>query len=314
METANRNDYLVLVNTNAGGKRAEKDWPEIEALLTNSGLTFKVVFTKHHLHAIELTREFMSQGYRNFIAVGGDGTINEVVNGICMFSEALLQEVKLGVIMIGTGNDWGKMFNIPNDYAQAVELIKKQNIHFQDVGKTSFFKGDDKIDRYFINAAGIGFDALVVERVNKAKDKGNASKLAYLQTLFTSLIKYKSTKARIKIGDDNWFHSNIFTMSVGIGKFCGGGMQQVPDAIDDDGLFDVTLVNQIRKTKIVRKIKKLYDGTIKEMKEIDSFRARKVEVDSSVDLLLQVDGESLGHAPFTFEIIENRLGILVNKV
>lgn len=306
-----QNDYLVLVNPNAGGKKAAKDWPLIEGFLQQAELNYQVFFTKYRHHAIQLTKEYLEKGFTKIIAVGGDGTINEVVNGIFLSNSENIKIAELGVVMIGTGNDWGRMFDIPSDYEKAIEIIKNRNIFRQDVGHATFHTGNKLNERFFINAAGIGFDAMVCNKTNERKDKGHSSNLSYLRALLTSLLKYRSLEANLRIDQRDLISTKLFTMSVGIGKFSGGGMQQVPDALADDGLFDITLVNKISKAKIVRKIKKLYDGTIKEIEEIDAYRAKKVEVSSSEKMLLEVDGEILGHAPFTFEIIDDTLGICV---
>ena len=304
------NKFLVVVNPNAGGRLGERDWPAIEKILTDSGLDFEPVFTKYRHHAIKLTEEKIAEGFRKIIVVGGDGTINEVVNGI-FARKNTAEQISMGVIMIGTGNDWGRMFDIPADYAEAVELIKNGREFIQDVGCVSYFLGDSQHKRYFINTAGIGFDALVVENTNKSKDKGKSGKFSYLITLFKTLMKYKTLDISVMAEGRPLAGNRLFTMSIGIGKYSGGGMQQVPGAVVDDGLFDVMLVNKISKAKIIYKIKKLYDGRIGELKEVDLFRGRSIRVESKDKVMLEVDGESLGHAPFEFEVIDEKLKVIV---
>ncbi len=303
--------FLLVLNPNAGGKKGGKDWPLIEKLLNANKIPFDVVFTKYRGHAIKLTSGKIEEGYRKIIVTGGDGTVNEVVNGIFTKPETA-GEITLGVIMIGTGNDWGRMFNIPDDYENAVKIIAKNKTFKQDVGRVSYFLGDKKHYRYFVNAAGIGFDALVVEKTNESKDKGRSGKFAYLTTLFKTLMRYKHPHISISVEGRPLNGSTLFTMSVGIGKFSGGGMQQVPNAVPDDGLFDIMLVNKISKSKIIRKIKKLYDGNIESIKEVNMLKGKKIVADSSDKVLLEVDGESLGHNPFEFEIIDKKLKIIVN--
>lgn len=302
--------HLVIVNPNAGGGLGRKDWPEIEEFLNKAGINYKTVFTKYHRHAIQLASENADKGFRKFIAVGGDGTINEVVNGM-MSRLSFVEEMQLGVIMVGTGNDWGKMFNIPNDYSESIQLIINGNTFLQDVGKVSYFLRDEKHYRYFINMAGLGFDAKVVESANKSKDKGKSSKFSYLITLFKTLMKYKPMHIDVHIEGKPLEGSRLFTMSIGIGKYSGGGMIQVPNAIADDGLFDIMIVNHIRKSKIIRKINKLYDGNIKMLKEVNMHRGHHLSVESKDGVLLEVDGESLGHGPFEFSIMDQKLNVIV---
>lgn len=302
--------YLVIVNPNAGGGLGAKDWPIIEKLLIESGINFQAVFTQYRRHAIKIVSEYVQKGYTKFIAVGGDGTLNEVVNGMMTHKDGI-GELTLGVVMIGTGNDWGKMFNIPKDYTAAIQLITANNIFCQDVGKVSFFLGEKQYERYFINLAGLGFDARVVESANKSKDKGKSSKFSYLFTLFKTLMKYKSLDINVNIEGRPLVGSKLFTMSIGIGKYSGGGMMQVPNALADDGLFDIMIVNHISKGKIIRKIKKLYDGSIEGLKEVDMHRGQHLRIESKDMVMLEVDGESLGHGPFEFMIVDKKLNVIV---
>ena len=126
------NRWLVVVNPNAGKKRGEKDWPEISGLLAAAGIDFHHEFTSHRNHAVELTCEFISKGFRKIIVVGGDGTLNEVVNGIFRQDEVEPNDITLGMIMVGTGNDWGKMYNLKENYKDAIHIIREGNIFLQD--------------------------------------------------------------------------------------------------------------------------------------------------------------------------------------
>ncbi len=303
--------YFVVVNPNAGNKRGGKDWPQIQALLNEYGIEHDFYFTKYRHDAIITVNRKVLEGFTKFIAVGGDGTINEVVNGI-FYSGKKLPSTEVGAIMIGTGNDWGRMFNIPSDYRKAVETLRKGVVFSQDVGKVTYHLAKKMHSRFFINTAGLGFDALVVKNTNKSKDKGSSNKFSYLTTLFTTLMSYRKLDINIKIDELHMPGKELFTMSIGIGKFSGGGMMQVPEALANDGLFDVMLVNKISKFKIIRKIKTLYNGKIGTLPEVSLLKANKIVVDSKEKVLLQVDGESLGHNPFEFEIIDQKLNIIVN--
>ncbi|MBN2746412.1 MAG: diacylglycerol kinase family lipid kinase [Bacteroidales bacterium] len=304
------NRYAVVYNPNACGGLGKDVLPQISAIMEKYGLLFDLFITHRRRHAMVIVRQNIRDGYRNFIAVGGDGTINEVVNGM-MSQKKLLPEMKLGVVMVGTGNDWGKMFNIPDNYDAAIQIIKNNNIFRQDVGKVTFFLGERLYSRYFINVAGLGFDAKVVQSVNRKKDKKKASKLSYLTSLFTSLMKYKALDINVSIEGKPFANNKLFTMSIGIGKYSGGGMMQVPDAIADDGLFDIMMVSNISKFKIIRKVTKLYDGTIATLKEVIMSRGKQLSVHSKDMIMLEVDGESLGHGPFEFTIEKEKLNVIV---
>ncbi len=311
--------WLVIVNPNAGNRKGEKDWNKISAILKKNDIPFFPVFTKHQSHALELTKQYINESFKKIISIGGDGTLNEIVNGIFLQKKYPTRDISLGAISVGTGNDWGRMYNIPVDYEEAISVIKAEKTFIQDTGLVEFNNSQtgDSIDKtekkYFINAAGIGFDARVVKKVNDKKSQGKASsKFSYLIDLFSSLFSYRMLQANITI-DKNEFLENIFSMSIGINRFSGGGMKQLPNAIPDDGLFDIIIIKDISKPAVIGNVHKLYDGSIGSHPKASTFKAKTVIVESQSGMMLQADGESLGFSPFKFTIIPKSLKIVVNK-
>lgn len=303
-------EWFVIVNPNAGKRKGEKDWLEIAALLTEAGIKFTNVFTEHRGHAVILTRKYIENGYRNIIVVGGDGTLNEVVNGIFTQAHIPTENVRLAMIPVGTGNDWCRMFNIPGDYKQAIQLITNNKIFIQDTGTIKYIssKGVEKI-RYFINMAGMGFDAMVAKKTNKQKELGKSNPMSYVVNILSSLFLYTSTKVTIML-DKEKIASDIFSMSVGICQYNGGGMKQAPGALPDDGLFDMTLIKPIGKFKIIRNIIKLFDGSFTKLPEVSTFRSSKIIIHSEPPMFMEADGESLGHTPFVFNILPQSLYVV----
>lgn len=303
-------EWFVIVNPNAGKRKGEKDWLEIAAQLTAAGIEFVSVFTEHRGHAVMLIRKYIENGYRNIIVVGGDGTLNEVVNGIFTQAHVPTDKVVLAMIPVGTGNDWCRMFNIPGDYKQAIKLITKRKIFIQDTGTIKYIssEGSEKT-RYFINMAGMGFDALVAKKTNKQKDLGQSNPMSYVVNILASLFLYTSTKVSILL-DGEKINSDIFSMSVGICQYNGGGMKQAPGALPDDGLFDMTLIKPIGKFKIIRNIIKLFDGSFTKLPEVSTFRSSKIIIHSEPPMYMEADGESLGHTPFVFNILPQSLYVV----
>ncbi len=311
--TSNYDDsYLVIVNPNAGRRKGEKDWEKISRLLRDKGIRYKAVFTKSPRHAIDLSVTHIESGYKKLIVVGGDGTMNEVVNGIFTQKRYPTSDISLGMITVGTGNDWGRMFKIPGDYDMAISTIILNNSFVQDAGVVKFHYGDKQSSRYFVNIAGIGFDALVVSKTNKMKEKGKSGPWSYLKSIITSLIKYRHTSTKISI-DNMEINNSVFNISIGICKFNGGGMMQLPDAVPDDGLFDITVINKIKKHDVLLNIKRLYNGTINKHPMVETYRGKSVFIDSKPLIHLETDGESLGHSPFTFEIIPKSIRVLIGN-
>jgi YegS/Rv2252/BmrU family lipid kinase len=303
--------WLIIVNPNAGVKKGVKDWPHISNLLNLAGISHLCVLTEHRNHANHLAGEFIEEGYRNIAVVGGDGTMNEVVNGI--FEQKLVSPdtITLGMIPVGTGNDWCRTFGIPFDYKNAIRILKNGKTFLQDVGKISYFKNQDSVHRYFINIAGMGYDALVAKKTNILKEKGKGGPLTYLYFVFSSLFQYKFIEAVIEIDDQQVFKGEIFSMNAGICKYSGGGMMQVPGAVPDDGLFDFTLIKKTQKWVVIRYTKKLYDGTLIDLPFISTFRGKSIRIRSVGKIYLEADGESLGHSPFFYEILPQSLKVVV---
>lgn len=303
-------EWFVIVNPNAGKRKGEKDWLEIAAQLTAAKIEFVNVFTEHRGHAVVLTRKYIENGYRNIIVVGGDGTLNEVVNGIFAQAHVPTDRIILAMIPVGTGNDWCRMFNIPSDYKQAIQLITNRKIFIQDTGTIKYVssEGHEKT-RYFINMAGMGFDALVAKKTNNQKDLGKSNPMSYVVNILSSLFLYTSTKVSILL-DNEKITSDIFSMSIGICQYNGGGMKQTPDALPDDGLFDMTLIKPIGKFKIIRNIIKLFDGSFTRLPEVSTYRSSKIIIHSEPPMFMEADGESLGHTPFVFNILPQSLYVV----
>ena len=181
-------EWFVIVNPNAGKRKGQQDWLTIARLLTEAGIDYINIFTEHRDHAMHLAHKYIEKGFRNIIVVGGDGTLNEVVNGIFTQSTIEPTEIRLGMIPVGTGNDWCRMYHISNDYKEAIDAIATGNEFLQDAGSVRYFNslGIEKT-RYFINMAGMGFDALVAKKTNRQKDQGKGGTFSYFINIFSSL-------------------------------------------------------------------------------------------------------------------------------
>ena len=303
------NEIFFIVNPHAGIGKLRKDWSMIISLLEKANILFDFKLTKYRLHAIQIATNAIEKGYRTIIAVGGDGTLNEVANGILLQKICIPSDVAFGAIPFGSGNDWCKMFHISNKIEEVINYLKVKKIFLQDVGKVSYFNDEKQEERYFINVAGIGFDAAVVKKTNEQKEKNKRGKYRYLLNIFTSLFTSKYSEETI-IFDDTEVKADVFSMNIGICKYSGGGMMQVPNAVADDGLFDITIIKKVGKFEIIKNVKKLYDGSLTSHPKVDTYRAKKITITSTSPVLLEADGESLGNSPFTFEIIPQCLSII----
>jgi len=309
-QNSNREEWLTIVNPNAGNGKGKKDWEKISALLDKEHLPFIVKFTERKDHARNLALEGVTSGFRKIITVGGDGTLNEVVNGVFSNDTCSTTDISLALIPVGTGNDWGRMFGIPLDYERAIKIISENRMMLHDIGLISYYEESRKKNRYFINIAGLGFESVVVRRTNIQKEKGRNGKAIYFYNLLISLFSYKNTKAEIVIDSKKKIEADIFSINIGNGRYCGGGMRQTPDALPDDGFLDVTIIKGMGKIEIIRNLKILYDGTILSHHKIDGYRCKNIKVSSESVIYTEADGESLGHTPVEFSIIPASINIV----
>lgn len=305
-------EWCAIFNPNAGNCKGSKDRDRISGVLNRNGIIFTALTTTGRGQATEFTRELLAEGYRKIISIGGDGTLHEIINGVFTQDHCLPKEVTIGLIPVGTGNDWGRMFGIPLVYEGAAGVIKEGKTLLHDIGVIDYFSGNEKLRTYFINIAGLGFEAEVIKRTNRQKEKGRSGKMIYLYNLLRSLLSYGNTPVEITIEGETR-HALIFSINIGNGRYCGGGMKQTPDALPDDGLLDITVIKEMGKLEIIRSLSMLYDGTVLSHPKIDGFRSTGLKVTSETLLYIEADGESLGHTPAEFSIIPAAINIIYGK-
>ena len=302
--------FLVVVNPNAGIGKGGRDWGQISALLDRHEIHYQAVFTEGPGHGVRLVAEGVKAGYRHILAVGGDGTMNEIVNGVFAQQECPGTDLSIGMIAVGTGNDWIRSYGIPMNYQEAIPILKNRHTMLQDVGIVHYHVGKVSHSRYFVNMAGLGFDGLVAKRTNDDKARGKGNPLLYLKHLLASLFAYTSCQARIQV-DGKEIREKLFSLGIGIGQYNGGGMRQAPDAKTDDGLFDLTLIKDLSKWSVISNVRRLYNGTIKQHKRVDSLVGKLIRIDCDQPVLLEADGESLGHTPLAFDILPRSIRVIV---
>ena len=309
-----REDWLVIVNPKAGSGRGLKDWPVISNQMYNSNLHFTCVFTEHKYHAVELTVKAINNGFRNIVAVGGDGTIHEVVNGIFLQKKVATTEISLAVIPTGTGNDWIRMFGISKTYSEAVRSLVEKKTVLQDVGRVSYYQTRVNHIRYMANVSGLGYDAVVNLMYNKMKDNGRYGKWLYMLGALRTFLGYRSKRFSVKVDDKDFYEGMVFSAAVGIGKYNGGGMRQTPYALFDDGLMDMTLIKKMSKLKIIRYFNLLFSGNIYDVPGVMHVQAKKIEIRTEPESRIEIDGEAVGNSPFVFELHPHGIRVVVGQL
>ena len=247
---------FIIANPCSGSGKGKKHWPQIEALLKEAGLEFEQVFTEYSGHAIELIKEAAGAGYRKFIMMGGDGSVNEAVNGIMGQTAVPPQELCMGLIPVGMGNDWRRTMQIPTDYRAAVDLIKSGRSFAQGVGVVAYNDNGQQNKRYFANIAGMGYDAFVVQRTSRIKKFAIGRSYLYLLSVFLCLLRYKPTRVLVTIDGESQ-ELPVFSMNVGLCNYSGGGMMQVPHARPDSGQFGITIIKDMGVLDVLKNLKKL---------------------------------------------------------
>lgn len=313
--SSNNEKWLVVVNPKASIGKCGKDWPEIQQILKNEGIDFDSYLTEYQGHAIELARNLITeQGYRKVISVGGDGTNNEIINGIFTQQRFPTTEITMGVIPVGTGNDWRRTFGMSVDYLENVKIIKEGRLYPHDIGKVTYYNHGDPQVRYFLNAAGTGLDEAVCKSTNALKMQGKGGAARYMLSVAQCLWKFNCMHIQLEVDGKMVLDDEILSLSVGNGKFNGGGMMMMPEAVPNDGLFNITAIRKVSMVKFAANVNNIYDGSfVKKLKEVSTYTGRNIRIVSipAHSLLLETEGETLTNSPFDFEMIQRGVGMKV---
>ena len=305
--------WFAIVNPVAGNGRGLDEFPRISKLLREQQIHCEAVFSEHKFHAVELTVEAVRRGYRRIIAVGGDGTLHEVVNGLFIQQVVPPSEVLLAVIAVGSGNDWIRMFGIPQNCADAIRAIREEHSFLQDVGVVSYEEAKYRQSRYMANVAGAGFDAHVVRKLSHLKKKGHKSRWRYTWCLVRSFFRYKSTGVKVWVDDRLVYNNLLLSAAVGICKFNGGGIQQLPEAVADDGMLDLSLIRPVHFWHLLFRFHYLFNGGIYRIRHILQERGSRIRIESSPEVSVEIDGEPLGHTPLEFSVLHQAVRIVVGR-
>jgi len=297
----------LIVNPEAGAGRTRKKWPQISKRLKSIGLHFEHDFTEAPRHAIELAKAAVKQGYETVVSVGGDGTINEVVNGL--YDSGALEDVSLGIISTGTGSDYIRTVGIPRHHQEACQRLLNSRKMLVDIGEVEYRNNGQVEKRLFVNFAGLGFDAEVVQATTQ-RFKTLGGLPAYLLGLLTTFLCYRNREITLRV-DGEIVSKKVCTAVMSNGKYGGGSMFVAPDADITDGYFDVLTIDDISKPDLLWSLLRIYKGTHLTHPKVTMQRGREIEIDSAKQLLVQADGELLGETPARFRVLPSVLNVLV---
>lgn len=305
--------WFVIVNPISGSGKGLDDFPLISKLLRDNGIRCEAVFTEHKCHATELTVSAVTAGYRHIIVVGGDGTLHEVVNGLFIQQVVTPSEVTIAVIAVGTGNDWIRMYGLPTRYSAVIRAIKEGYTFLQDVAAVEYEESRYRQTRYMANVAGVGFDAAVIKRGQVMRSRGRSGASLYIRALVNTFFRYKPTGTKIWVDDRLLYNNLLFSAAIGVGKYNGGGIQQLPAAVADDGLLDVTLIKPLHWWHILFRLRYFFNGAIYSIGHVQHLQGSKIRIESSPEIMLEIDGELLGASPVEIRVLHRAVKVVVNK-
>ncbi len=303
--------WKIIIGKKSGSGKAFQMWPEVKAAFVEKGLQFSESFTEYEGHASELAREALRGSFRKIVALGGDGIIHEVLNGVMTQDNVAPSDVTLAIIPVGSGNDWARLYDIPKDPMEAVEVLARGNTAVQDVVKVETLLDGEPSVRYMMNIGGLGIDAHVCYLFAQEKLKGKQGDIQYLKCLMKGFVKYKCPLFKVYVDDQLFFEGDALSVAMGNGKYCGGGMRQTPDADPADGLIDLTVVRKISKVQFIACVKHLFDGSIKKLEPVTATRGKKIQIYSSPLSFVEVDGELVGTSPLTAQIVPSAINVIV---
>ncbi len=309
---------LVIVNPKSAGGSTKDNWANKASDLRAHFGAFQVAFTKGAGDGIVLAKRHSENGRKFIIACGGDGTINEIANGILQGGK----DTELGILPSGTGGDFRKTIGIPQETREAAKVLQSGETRRIDVGRVTFQSHENEtISRYFLNVASFGLSAAINEKV-KEKDyfkwlpiDALRGKAKYALSTFEKILDTDALTVRVKIDEKEEKSLNTLNFCVCNARFFGGGMKIAPDAKLADGFFNVVNIGDIKTLKIILQGYTLYRGTHYDLAEVKNSLAQRIEVSpiNNQEIHIETDGELPGKLPAVFEILPGALSIRTPK-
>lgn len=308
---------LVIVNPKSASGSTRENWAATASELRTHFGPYSAAFTKGPGDAVAIAERAAREGRRFIIACGGDGTINEVANGIISSGA----ETELGILPSGTGGDFRRSINIPNDPREAARALRDGSSKRIDVGKVTFFDNTGvEVSRYFLNVASVGLAASIIDRVKGSKvfdwlpTKHLRGQANFAASTLREIADLEPFILRVRVDDGEEGNIQSVNFCVANARYFGGGMMIAPDAKLTDGLLDIVNIGAISPAKVVAKGITLYRGTHLGLDEVDHRLARKIEVssfESDAEIRLETDGELPGRLPAVFEAVPDALLVRV---
>jgi YegS/Rv2252/BmrU family lipid kinase len=303
---------VVVVNPRSQNGSLGRRWPDVARVLERELGAFEHVTTAGPRDATRLARAALDDGADTVVAIGGDGTINEVANGFFDDGRPVRPEAALGVLPFGTGGDFMRTAQIPADLAAAAAVLRARRLKPIDVGRLDYTRDGGRASCMFVNIASFGIAGLVDQIANSSSKRLGGRASFFLATVRAAM-RYRNQRVRVVLDSAETLELTVQNVAVANGRYFGGGMHVAPNAELDDGAFDVIAIGDVSFFEMMTSGTRIYKGTHLALPKVTARRARTVEalpVDGA-ELLLDVDGEAPGTLPATFSVVPKALNLVV---
>ena len=271
----------IIINPKSGKKYFRAQRIYLWKLLRKRHQPFAYRVTKYAGHAIELARELVENGYDEILILGGDGTLSEAINGIMRSTLAPEQraKVQVGLMPRGTGNDWGRYWNLNKNHKESLRRFFEGEAHPIDLGCVTYWRNNIEHHRYFINSVGFGVDPLCCKKAEALKYYIGSHHVNYLFGLIAAIVQHKAQHMILTVDGKQAVNDALFTMNIGNGPFSGGGIRQNPEADPQDGIFNSFAA-----------MPKLYNGRLTELPFVYPIVGKEIEITYRKHILFEADG------------------------
>jgi diacylglycerol kinase (ATP) len=300
---------VFLVNPAAANGSTERRWPELARRSAAAGLEGDALFSERPGHLAELAADAVRGGATQIVAVGGDGTVHEVVDGL--LKAELGTHAELSVLPLGTGKDFARSLRIPSRLDAAIDVARAGSVRTIDVGRASYMTDFGEAQAYFANFAGAGISGAIAHRANRTT-KALGGRLSFLFATVAVFSRWKPSEMTVEIDGETRRVRLLEALAMN-GDYTAGGMWAAPEAAPDDGCFDVVLIGDFSKAEFATTFPKIYRGRHVSHAKIEIVRARELRVDAPSPLPVVLDGEQPGTTPVRFEVVPSALRVRVPR-
>lgn len=303
--------WAVIVNPRSAGGRTGKGWPAIAACLQARLGPLETRFTERPGHGILLARDLLEQGFDHLLAAGGDGTIHEVANGFLRDDQPIRPQACLGILPLGTGGDFRRTLGVSRDLEAAINVLATAAPRALDLGKVEFQSWNGRREsRYFVNLVSFGMGGEVASRAQNILSPLGGS-VAFLFATLVAFFVYQRKQVRLRLDTAATpLPFEIYNVAVGNGRYHGGGMHVCPTADPADGVFEVTVIEYLRRWEAMKDLRVLYSDNVYRHPKVRHLRATRIVAESAAEVRIEVDGEPLGTLPLEITLLPGLLRVL----